>query len=93
MLEGGALIVQIGSDVHGGRVLALDPATEQRWSDRPGPGYASPVARASTRAPDHHHDQRVGGRHQRRHRRVTVVDPFPDDWHENIVTPIWTGSP
>ena len=18
--------------------------------------------------------------------------PFPDDWHENIVTPIWTGS-
>ena len=27
MLEGGSLIVQVGSDVHGGRVLALDPAT------------------------------------------------------------------
>ena len=27
MIEGGSLIVQVGSDVHGGRVLALDPAT------------------------------------------------------------------
>ena len=50
MLEGGALIVQIGTDVHGGRVLALDPATgKERWSwTGPGPGYASPWSRPST---------------------------------------------
>ena len=46
MLEGGSLIVQVGSDVHGGRVLALDPATgKERWSWKGlGPGYASPLA-------------------------------------------------
>ena len=46
MLEGGSLIVQVGSDVHGGRVLALDPATgKERWAWKGlGPGYASPLA-------------------------------------------------
>ena len=46
MLEGGSLIVQVGSDVHGGRVLALDPATgKERWTWKGlGPGYASPLA-------------------------------------------------
>jgi outer membrane protein assembly factor BamB len=40
MIENGALIVQVGSDVHGGRVLAIDPATgKERWSSKgPGPG-------------------------------------------------------
>ena len=33
MLDGGALIVQVGSDVHGGRVLAIDPATGSRAMD------------------------------------------------------------
>src|SRR5688572_4471465 len=46
MLEGGSLIVQVGSDVHGGRVLALDPAKgTERWESKGlGPGYASPLA-------------------------------------------------
>jgi outer membrane protein assembly factor BamB len=94
MLEGGALIVQVGSDVHGGRVLALDPASgKERWSSKgPGPGYASPLAVT------------IEGVRQ----IVTLTNgsiigidasngaplwsiPFPDEWHENIATPIWTG--
>ena len=95
MLEGGALIVQVGSDVHGGRVLALDPATgKERWSwNGPGPGYASPVAAT------------IDGMRQiitLTNGSIVGIDaangeslwsiPFPDEWHENIVTPIWTGN-
>ena len=95
MLEGGSLIVHVGSDVHGGRILALDPSTgKERWSTKGrGPGYASPIAVT------------VDGVRQ----IITMTDgsiigvdagngallwsiPFPDDWHENIVTPIWSGS-
>ena len=69
MLEGGALIVQVGSDVHGGRVLALDPATgKERWSWT-GPGPRLRVAGGRDhrrRAPDHHDDQRIDRRHRRR---------------------------
>ena len=93
--EGGAVIVQVGSDVHGGRIIALDPKTgAERWTWKgKGPGYASPVAVT------------VGGSRQ----IVTMTNgsiegldaktggafwsvPFPDEWHENIVTPIWTGT-
>ena len=85
----------MGSDIHGGQVLSLDPATGAvAWEWRgPGPGYASPVV------------INVGGATQ----IVTVTQesivgldsksgkelwsvPFPDEWHENIMTPIWTGS-
>lgn len=95
MLDGGSLVVQVGSDVHGGRVMALDPATgKQRWAWKgPGPGYASPLSLT------------VGGVRQ----LVTLTNgsivgidaatgaslwsvPFPDDWHENIASPVWTGS-
>lgn len=95
MLEGGSLIVQVGSDVHGGRVLALDPATgKEKWVWKgPGPGYASPLAVT------------IDGLRQ----IVTLTNgsivgieaanggslwsiPFPDEWHENIVSPLWTGS-
>ncbi len=78
MLEGGALIVQIGSDVHGGRVLALDPCNRQGAVvvDRPWARLRVTGGREHRRRPpDHHADQWLGGRHQRRHRRVTVVDP------------------
>jgi outer membrane protein assembly factor BamB len=94
MLEGGALIVQVGSDVHGGRVLALDPASgKERWSSKgPGPGYASPLAVT------------IEGVRQiitLTNGSIIGIDasngaplwsiPFPDEWHENIATPIWTG--
>jgi outer membrane protein assembly factor BamB len=95
LAEGGAVIVQVGSDVHGGRVIALDPKTgAEKWTwTGKGPGYASPVAFT------------IGGVRQ----IVTLTEgtiegldaaagtalwsvPFPDDWHENIVTPVWTGT-
>lgn len=93
--EGGAVIVQVGSDIHGGRIVALDPKTgAERWTWKgKGPGYASPIAIT------------VGGSRQ----IVTMTNgstegldaktgaalwsaPFPDEWHENIMTPIWTGT-
>ncbi len=95
LASGGLVVVQVGSDVHGGQMLALDPATgSQKWEWRgAGPGYASPVVID------------VAGKVQ----IVTMTDssivgidaktgselwstPFPDEWHENIVTPLWTGS-
>jgi outer membrane protein assembly factor BamB len=95
MLEGGSLIVQVGSDVHGGRVMAIDPATgNERWTWKgPGPGYASPIALTAsnvrqivtmTQESIVGVDAKSGG--------LLWSVPFTDEWHENIVTPIWTGS-
>lgn len=91
----GKLIVQVGSDIHGGQILALEPSSGKvawEWKGL-GPGYASPVVIS------------LGGTNQ----IVTLTQgsivglaaatgqelwsaPFPDEWHENIVTPLWTGS-
>jgi outer membrane protein assembly factor BamB len=95
LLVNGRLVVQIGSDIHGGQILALNPATgatEWEWKGL-GPGYASPVA------------IEAGGSQQ----IVTMTEgsivgldgktgkelwsaSFPDEWHENITTPLWTGT-
>ncbi|MBA3269711.1 MAG: PQQ-binding-like beta-propeller repeat protein [Acidobacteria bacterium] len=95
MVEGGNLIVQVGSDVHGGRVIAIDPATgTERWTWKgPGPGYASPIVITA---------QTVRQIVTLTNQSIVGIDPktggslwsvaFPDDWHENIVTPIWTGT-
>ena len=94
MLEGGALIVQVGSDVHGGRVLALDPATgKERWSSKGlGPGYASPLAVTidSVRQIITMTNGSIIGIAASNGSPLWSI-PFPDEWHENIVTPIWTG--
>ncbi len=91
----GRVVVQVGSDIHGGQILGLNPATgatEWEWRGL-GPGYASPVVID------------LGGRSQ----LVTMTEgsivgvdgkngkelwsvPFPDEWHENITTPLWTGT-
>src|SRR5690242_18426381 len=45
LMVDGRLVVQVGSDIHGGQVLALNPATgatDWEWHGA-GPGYASPV--------------------------------------------------
>ncbi len=95
LVAGGMLIVQVGSDPGGGRVLALDPATgDEIWVWRGvGPGYASPIV------------VEIEGRRQ----VVTLTEssivgldaaggallwsvPFADEWHENIMTPVWTGE-
>ena len=95
LVVGGMLIVQVGSDAGGGRVLALDPATgDEVWVWRGvGPGYASPIV------------VEIEGQGQ----VVTLTEssivgldaadgallwsvPFTDEWHENIMTPVWTGE-
>jgi outer membrane protein assembly factor BamB len=96
LLEGGALIVHVGSDIHGGRIIALDPANgTERWTATgPGPGYASPIVIA----PANGTRQIVTLTNQ----SIVAIDarsgaplwsiPFADEWHENIVTPLWTGD-
>ncbi len=95
LLEAGALIVQVGSDVHGGRVMAIDPATgTERWTWRgPGPGYASPIAitSAGTRQIVTLTDQSIVGIDAKTGGGLWTL-PFSDEWHENIVTPVWTGT-
>ena len=93
--EGGSVIVQVGSDIHGGRIIALDPKTgAERWTWKgKGPGYASPVAVTvgasrqivtMTNGSIEGLDAKTGG--------ALWSVPFPDEWHENIMTPIWTGT-
>ena len=95
MLEGGTLIVHVGSDVHGGRVLALDPASgKERWASKgPGPGYASPLAETidGVRQIITMTNGSIIGIDAAKGEQLWSI-PFPDEWHENIVTPIWTGS-
>jgi outer membrane protein assembly factor BamB len=95
MLEGGALVVQVGSDVHGGRVLALDPTSgAERWVWRgAGPGYSTPAVFTANgvRQISTFTDSSVVGIDAQTGKLLWEV-PFPDEWHENIVTPIWTGT-
>ncbi len=95
LIVNGRLVVQIGSDIHGGQVLALNPATgatEWEWRGL-GPGYASPVV-----------IEPGGGQQIVTMTEGSIVSldgktgkelwsvPFPDEWHENIATPLWTGT-
>lgn len=91
---GGRVVVQTGSDIHGGQIMALDPSTGKvawEWKGL-GPGYASPVV------------IHIAGKKQiatLTNGSIVGIDamtgqelwsaPFPDEWHENIVTPVWTG--
>lgn len=92
---GGNVVVQVGSDVHGGQLLALNPATgAEVWTWKgPGPGYASPIvidlagkAQIVTLT-----ESSIVGLDARTGQGLWSV-AFPDEWHENIVTPLWTGS-
>jgi outer membrane protein assembly factor BamB len=89
------LIVQVGSDVHGGKIFSLNPAkgeTIWEWSG-PGPGYASPVV---IKVADSSQlvtltQQSIIGLDTKSGKELWTV-AFPDEWHENIVTPVWTGT-
>ena len=91
----GRLVVQVGSDIHGGQVLALDPksgATVWEWRGL-GPGYASPVlveldgkSQIVTMT-----EGSIVGLDGKSGQELWSV-PFPDEWHENIATPLWTGT-
>jgi outer membrane protein assembly factor BamB len=95
LIEGGNLIVQIGSDVHGGRVIAIDPANgTERWTWKgPGPGYASPIAItvAGVRQIVTLTNQSIVGIDAKSGASLWST-AFPDEWHENIITPVWTGT-
>jgi outer membrane protein assembly factor BamB len=95
LLEGGSVVIQVGSDVHGGRIIALDPQTgAERWTWKGrGPGYASPVAMTAggTRQIVTMTEGSIEGLDARTGAALWSV-PFADEWHENIVTPVWTGT-
>ena len=94
IIDSGVLIVHIGDDGEGA-FRALEPATgEEKWTlPGHGPGYASPIV---TTAGGARHivtmtDKAVVG--------VAVGDgrqlwqlPFPDEWNENIVTPVMAAD-
>ena len=95
IVEDDGLIVQVGSDVHGGRILSIDMATgDERWTQRtPGPGYASPIAitAGGVRQIVMVTGQTILGLDPKTGSSLWSV-PFPDEYSENIVTPVWTGT-
>jgi outer membrane protein assembly factor BamB len=91
VVDQGNLIVYVGDDIKGGSMLALDPATgKERWKwAGEGPGYASPIV------------VEIEGSRQivtMTDKSVIAVEsgtgkllwrmPWPDEWNENIVTPV-----
>jgi len=95
LIVDGRLVVQVGSDIHGGQILALNPATgatEWEWKGL-GPGYASPVvieASGSQQIVTMTEGSIVGVDGKAGKELWSVL--FPDEWHENITTPLWTGT-
>jgi outer membrane protein assembly factor BamB len=91
----GRVVVQTGSDVHGGQMVALEPSTGKvlwEWKGL-GPGYASPVVIdiADNKQIVALTNGSIVGVDAATGQELWSV-PFPDEWHENIVTPVWTGS-
>jgi outer membrane protein assembly factor BamB len=93
MIANGLLIVHIGDDGEGA-FYGLDPATgAEKWSlPGHGPGYASPVSR--TGGAGHlvtMTDKAVVGVEASTGTLLWTI-PFPDEWNENIVTPVFAGD-
>jgi len=91
----GRVVVQVGSDIHGGQILALNPATgatEWEWKGL-GPGYASPVVIdvSGARQLVTMTEGSIVGIDAKTGKELWSV-AFPDEWHENITTPLWTGA-
>jgi outer membrane protein assembly factor BamB len=95
LVDQGALVVQVGSDVHGGRLMSLDPANgNERWTWKGlGPGYASPIVMTvdGVRQIVTLTDRSIVGVAAKDGLQLWSID-FPDEWHENIITPVWTGT-
>jgi outer membrane protein assembly factor BamB len=91
----GRVVIQVGSDIHGGKVMSLDPstgATVWEWTG-PGPGYASPLVidAAGSKQLIALTQESIVSLDTKNGKELWSI-PFPDEWHENISTPIWTGS-
>jgi outer membrane protein assembly factor BamB len=91
----GNVIIQVGSDVHGGRMFALDPKNgNAKWEWRGhGPGYASPMVFdiAGTKQIVTLTDSSIVGLAAKSGAQLWQIT-FLDEWHENIATPLWTGA-
>jgi len=92
---GERVVIQVGSDIHGGQIIALDPANGNvAWGWKGlGPGYASPViidVAGSKQIATMTNGSLVGL--DARTGAELWSTPFPDEWHENIMTPLWTGT-
>ena len=94
ILVDGNIIVHVGDD-RGGMFRAFDAATGAlRWEEKgAGPGYASPVlvTIAGAKQIVTLTDKSVVGV-STANGRVLWSFPFPDEWNENIVTPIVIGD-
>jgi outer membrane protein assembly factor BamB len=95
MLVDGRLVVQVGSDIDGGQTLGLNQktgATEWEWRGL-GPGYASPMVIQPAGGPQiiTMTQGSIVGIDGKNGQELWSV-PFPDEWHENITTPLWTGT-
>lgn len=91
----GRVVVQVGSDIHGGKILGLDPAsgaTQWEWTGL-GPGYASPVVIEVAKQPQivTLTEGSIIGIDAKNGKELWSA-LFPDEWHENISTPLWTGT-
>jgi outer membrane protein assembly factor BamB len=95
LLVNGRLVVQVGSDIHGGQILGLNSetgVTEWEWRGL-GPGYASPVlidVNGSQQIVSMTEGSIVGL--DGKTGKELWSTAFPDEWHENIATPLWTGT-
>lgn len=94
VLDRGLLLVHVGDDRRGA-VIAFDAATgAERWRlDADGPGYASPIVAdiAGRRQLVTLTDKSIIGVGVDRGELLWRV-AFPDEWNENIVTPIVSGN-
>ncbi|HYP26496.1 MAG TPA: PQQ-binding-like beta-propeller repeat protein [Blastocatellia bacterium] len=90
VLEKGMVIVHVGDDRRG-RVIAYDAVTgEERWKwEGDGPGYASPIVvnLEGERQLVTLTDKSAVGISADSGRLLWKL-PFPDEWNENIVTPV-----
>jgi outer membrane protein assembly factor BamB len=94
ILDSGLLIVHVGDD-DDGALRALDPATgDEKWVlAGHGPGYASPIITAvdGVRQLVTMTDKAVIGVEVAAGKILWTI-PFPDEWNENIVTPVVAGG-
>jgi outer membrane protein assembly factor BamB len=95
LIANGLLIIQTGSDIHGGQIVGLDPGTGvEKWTwNGPGPGYASPMLLTISGIPQivTLTDSSIVSLDATNGRQLWTSE-FPDEWHENIATPLWTGK-
>jgi outer membrane protein assembly factor BamB len=95
LIDSGLLIVHVGDDT-AGAFRAFDPISgAEKWTlPGHGPGYASPVVATGpggTRQFVTMTDSAIVGIDVATGALLWTL-PFPDEWHENIVTPIVAGN-